>query len=175
MTESSDDEQILLPVAKGADWTYVVICGTGLALSAWVGVVASPTDLQSDGSSTALAELVAFKAVAVLMAYACGAYGYGAAWRLLSPRPQMLATRSQIRFHPSLHPLPMTWQDVRSIDISEENPPKLVIRVRRRFWSPVSPVTETKIVIPLMWLWKEEQMQSHIDTMRRWHTDISVA
>jgi len=174
VNETIVNEQIVLPVAKAADWTYVIICGPGTVMFAWAAIAILPEDFHDKGPLVDFTALAVFKVIAVLMAYVCGTYGYGALWRLLSPHPQMLATPSQIRFHPSLHRGSVPWQAVQSIAISEESPPKLVIRLRHRFWSPASPVTETKIVIPLMWLWSEEETQGYIVSLRRWHTEASA-
>jgi hypothetical protein len=74
-------------------------------------------------------------AIFAALAYYFGCLGAGAAWRLFNAGPALAADEAGVNFHPSLGPLNVPWDQVRSVRVESGRPTQIKVRLTRRFWS----------------------------------------
>jgi hypothetical protein len=95
--------------------------------------------------------------------------GLGGLWRLADRRPAIHADRDGLKFHPSIHSAPVSWNEVRSVRLTDALPPEVKISLTRRFWSPLAWLTSRSVSLNIIALGlTQREAQEKVRLIGQW-------
>jgi hypothetical protein len=173
-----ETEPIEIQTTAAHDWTWAVVGSVIFLTCAYVLATTSATEWATPSGVKGewLILLVdkefgvtAVRLLTAVFGLGLGCEAIGALWRLKDGRRVLMADRAGIAIHPSFCPRRLRWSDLESVTLAGRHPSKIVVRLKRRFWSLTWPLTSRTVELNL---WAIGSTYRHANAcavqMRRW-------
>lgn len=98
-----------------------------------------------------------------------GLKALGAAWRLIDGKVALRADSHGLIFHPSFYNGALNWNDVESVKIGGRHPARIIIQLKRRFWSLTHPFSGRDVQLNIIAIGSSyRSAETAVRKMRHW-------
>ena len=176
MTDAT--EPLEIRTTRANDWTWTVIGSLFFLMAGYALVVSSDADwhnaqgIRGEGIYLLFEGLVGASGVRIVVAglgLVFGLNALGAAWRLIDGRVALRADTQGLIFHPSFYNAALNWNDVESVNIGGRRPARIIIRLKRRFWSLTHPFSGRDVQLNIIAIGSSyRSAETAVRKMRHW-------
>ena len=171
-------EALEIRTTRGHDWTWVVAGSVMSLLFGYTLATGSDADLQTAQGVRGewiywpFEHVVGVTGIRIFLggiALVFGLNALGAAWRLWDGRVALKADSRGLIFHPSYYNRALDWSDVDFVKLGGRRPAKIVIRLKRRFWSVTHPFTGRNVELNIVAIGSSyRSAEAAVCKMRHW-------